>query len=98
MRAMQLRSFILALVCTAFGCAGAQHPNTANKDEVATADVDGAPNPDGKMICHMEYDTGSHIPEKVCRYKDESDLSPELPTALQRMNQGAIPPRLPGAR
>jgi hypothetical protein len=48
-------------------------PDDGDETEVAKADVPGAPNPRGKMICEEEVPTGSHFPEKHCRYQDDAD-------------------------
>jgi hypothetical protein len=60
----------------ASACAGWQikHPaDDSEENEVAAADVPGAPSPKGKMICEEEMSTGSHFPEKHCRYQDDAD-------------------------
>jgi hypothetical protein len=63
------------LLVWAVGCAGLknQRANDGEDGEVAEADVAGAPPPNGKMVCRDEYPTGSHIPERICKYQDQLD-------------------------
>jgi hypothetical protein len=78
-----MRTLIAVALLGVFGiaCAGLQikhPPDDADENEVAAADVPGAPTPRGKMICEEEYPTGSHFPEKHCRYQDDADQNAML--------------------
>jgi hypothetical protein len=71
-----MKTLIAVAVLGAFGIACGHikpAPDDGDESEVATADVPGAPNPRGKMICENETPTGSHFPEKRCRYQDDAD-------------------------
>jgi hypothetical protein len=71
-----MKTLIAAAVLGVFGIACGHirpAPEDEEETELAKADVPGAPSPRGKMICEEEFPTGSHFPEKRCRYQDDAD-------------------------
>jgi hypothetical protein len=77
-----------------FACATAQKPpvmvyvpNHLAKGGTEVASTDSK----RKIICKYEMGTGSHIPEKTCRYGDEVD---DQRRETQDMIRGYVPPNL----
>jgi len=68
---------VIACVAVALGfaCASAQRPpvQVYVPDQLAKGGSEVASVGDKKVICKYEMQTGSHIPEKTCRYEDEVD-------------------------
>ena len=73
-----MRTLAAALLLLA-ACASAKAQNKPDvavaapiKAKDGTTTGEGGSGPKGKFRCHMETPAGSHIPEKVCRYEDDT--------------------------
>jgi hypothetical protein len=64
------RMFACALLVLC-ACATAEKRDRAK--EMVLYSTPGAPKPEGKMVCQLEYPTGSNIAKRVCRYQNQID-------------------------
>jgi hypothetical protein len=92
-----MRQVLSAVVVLSWcvGCAGWNVPRKDDPEgqEVAETEVAGAPSAKGKMVCHDEYPTGSHVPERVCRYQDDSnDEANQTQIMLDSMRNNQMQP------
>jgi len=65
---------ILAVGLLLCACASSSESRNRAKDMVLYS-TPGAPKPEGKMICAVEYPTGSNIGRRVCRYEDHNNYN-----------------------
>jgi hypothetical protein len=63
---------VLALCACAGTSTVVQDPKREN---LKISSVNGAPPPEGKILCQLERPTGSNIAERVCRYVNQNDWS-----------------------
>jgi hypothetical protein len=62
-------------------------------NDTAAAVPAGDPKPTGKTICVSEMPSGSHIPERVCRYQDDADAEREAAQQALRNAETSKSPR-----
>jgi hypothetical protein len=79
-----MRSFLgAAIALSLMACANARPVNdSSGRSKPTLASNAGGPDAKGKYICDYEEDTGSHLRQKVCRYRD-SDNDHRLQTQDQ---------------
>ncbi|HET7788485.1 MAG TPA: hypothetical protein VFP52_10535 [Myxococcales bacterium] len=57
------------------------------RENVKISSVNGAPAPEGKILCQLERPTGSNIAERVCRYVNQNDWSSARSQDMMRQLQ-----------
>ena len=57
------------------------------RENVKVSSVNGAPPPEGKIVCQLERPTGSNIAERVCRYVNQNDWSSARSQDMMRQIQ-----------
>jgi len=70
-------------------CACATTPvvQDPKRENVKVSSVNGAPPPEGKILCRLERPTGSNIAERVCRYVNQNDWSAARSQDMMRQLQ-----------
>jgi|SRR5689334_13003072 hypothetical protein len=83
-------SKLLAALCVTALCACARMTPVVQdpkRENVKVSSVNGAPAPEGKIICQLERPTGSNIAERVCRYVNQNDWSSARSQDMMRQIQ-----------
>ena len=80
---------LLAALSAMALCACATTPvvQDPKRENVKVSSVNGAPAPEGKILCRLERPTGSNIPERVCRYVNQNDWSSARSQDMMRQIQ-----------
>jgi hypothetical protein len=80
---------LCALLSIAALCACVTTPvvQDPKRENVKLSSVNGAPAPEGKILCRLERPTGSNIPERVCRYVNQDDWSSARSQDMMRQIQ-----------
>jgi len=75
-------------VCALCACAGTSKVvQDPKRENLKISSVNGAPPPQGKILCQLERPTGSNIAERVCRYVNQNDWSSARSQDMMRQIQ-----------
>jgi hypothetical protein len=72
-----MRNLIACGLLALCACATTTEERRDRPKEMVLYSTPGAPKPEGKMVCQVEYPTGSNIAHRVCRYQNQSDWTAE---------------------
>jgi len=76
------------LVVALCACAGTSKVvQDPKRENLKISSVNGAPPPEGKILCQLERPTGSNIAERVCRYVNQNDWSAARAQDMMRQLQ-----------